>query len=315
MIQLSEINESNFFAARALDVAPEQRGFLDSAAGILARGYLYRRENARVWAIEADGAVVGLALVKDMDEAPACYDLQQFMIDAHFQRRGFGGQALRRILERLAAEGKYDCVEVCVKRDDAAALRLYERAGFADTGYVDPDAPDCLNLMYRLERAPAAEVWDAYDADLNPIAGATLTRGEPIPDGQYHLVCDVLVRHADGSYLLMRRDPRKHYGGLWEATAGGSALKGETPLQCAVRELREETGIRAEALTEVGRVRSGHTGYVEFLCETDWPKDAVTLQAGETDAYRWVSREELLAMKSDRLVTERMQAFIEELKA
>ena len=148
MIRLTDIHEGNFFAARALTVAPEQRGFLDTAEGILARGYLYRRENARVWAIEMDGAVIGLALVKDMDEEPACYDLQQFMIDARFQRRGCGGEALRLILARLKAEGKYGCVEVCVKRSDLPALRLYERAGFADTGYVDPDAPDCLNLMY-----------------------------------------------------------------------------------------------------------------------------------------------------------------------
>ena len=151
MIRLADIHEGNFFAARALTVAPEQRGFLDTAEGILARGYLYRRENARVWAIEDDGAVVGLALVKDMDEEPACYDLQQFMIDARHQRRGFGGEALRLILARLKAEGKYGCVEVCVKRSDLPALRLYERAGFADTGYVDPDAPDCLNLMYTFD--------------------------------------------------------------------------------------------------------------------------------------------------------------------
>ncbi|MDO4867792.1 MAG: GNAT family N-acetyltransferase [Clostridia bacterium] len=151
MIQLREIDETNFFAARALTVAPKQQGFLDDAAGILARGYLYRRENVRVWAIEADGEVVGLALVKDMDEAPACYDLQQFMIDRRFQNRGYGARALRLILDRLEAERRYDCVEVCVKRDDLAALRLYEKAGFTDTGYVDPDAPDCLNLMYTFD--------------------------------------------------------------------------------------------------------------------------------------------------------------------
>ena len=151
MSRLSESDEASFFAARALSVAPEQRGFLDDAVGILARGYLYRRENARVWAVEADGEVVGLALVKDMDEEPACYDLQQFMIDRRFQNRGYGTQALRLILDRLSAERRYGCVEVCVKRDDLPALRLYEKAGFADTGYVDPDASDCLNLMYTFD--------------------------------------------------------------------------------------------------------------------------------------------------------------------
>ncbi len=40
---------------------------------------------------------------------------------------------------------------------------------------------------------------------------------------------------------------------------------------------------------------------------------AVTLQEGETVDFRWVSREELLGMKEDQLVTRRMQQFIDEL--
>ena len=158
------------------------------------------------------------------------------------------------------------------------------------------------------------ERWDAYDGELRRIEGMSLIRGEDIPAGVYHLVCEVLVRHADGSYLLMRRDPRKHYGGLWEATAGGSALQGEAPLDCARRELREETGIRAEELQELGRVRSANTHYVEFLCVTDWPKDGVTLQAGETVAYRWVSRTEFRSLREEELVTKRMQGFLPELR-
>lgn len=158
------------------------------------------------------------------------------------------------------------------------------------------------------------EVWDAYDPDLNRIEGKKLIRGEIIPTGSFHLVCDVLVKHIDGTYLLMQRAPQKHYGGMWEATAGGSALAGEAPLECAIRELREETGIVSAELTEVGRVTSGNTHYVEFLCVTDRDKDDITLQEGETVDHRWVGREELAGMKKDELVTERMQRFIKELQ-
>ena len=160
------------------------------------------------------------------------------------------------------------------------------------------------------------ERWDAYDAGFHKIEGETLVRGRLIPEGLFHLVCDVIVRHTDGSYLLMQRDPRKVYGGMWEATAGGSALAGETPIECAARELREETGIVSADLAQVGTVidPEARAIYVEFLCVTDWDKGAVTLQEGETVAFRWVGRDGLLAMKQDKLVTERMQRFIEELK-
>ena len=86
------------------------------------------------------------------------------------------------------------------------------------------------------------ELWDAYSKEEERI-GVTLIRGEEIPQGLYHLVCEVLVRHTDGSFLCMKRSVQKpNYGGWYEATAGGSALAGENKWQCIERELYEETG-------------------------------------------------------------------------
>lgn len=134
------------------------------------------------------------------------------------------------------------------------------------------------------------ELWDAYDRE-GRRTGHTLIRGEAIPDGMYHLVCDVLVRHADGDYLLMRRSFAKpNYPGYDEATAGGSALQGEDPLHCAQRELAEETGLSGGTFTELGRSCDGrHTHYVSYLYTTDAPKDSIRLQEGETVGYRWIS--------------------------
>ena len=151
------------------------------------------------------------------------------------------------------------------------------------------------------------ELWDAYDKDFNKIDGMTLVRGERMPDGVYHLVCEILVQHKDGTYLLMKRDSCKAYGGMWEASGGGSALQGEDPLQGAFRELREETGIVADELTEIRRDINTRTKsvYVNFLCITDIDKDAIKLQKGETVDYRWVTKEELLKMPATKLLTPR----------
>ena len=148
MIKLIEVNESNWLEVASLSVTEEQKAYLDSPVGILARGYAYRAARARVVGIENDGEMIGVALVKDLAEEPACYDLQQFMIDRRFQGRGYGTEALRALLGELSREHKYDCVEVCVHKSDGAARRVYEKVGFEDTGYVDEDAPDSLNLMY-----------------------------------------------------------------------------------------------------------------------------------------------------------------------
>lgn len=138
------------------------------------------------------------------------------------------------------------------------------------------------------------EIWDGYLRD-GSLANVDLVRGEKIPQGLYALVTHILVRHADGDYLLMQRDESKpNYPGYFEATAGGAALKGEDSLTCAMRELYEETGIRAEKLEFLERdifsldKAYDDTIYDVYLCVTDIEKNAVRLQKGETMAYKWV---------------------------
>lgn len=154
------------------------------------------------------------------------------------------------------------------------------------------------------------EIWDAYLPD-GTLAGCDLIRGEPIPDGLYHLVSEVLVRHIDGDYLLMQRDCRKpNYGGFFEASAGGSALKGEDALCCAKRELREETGIQSGNLTNIGRFVSHNTIYETFLCVTDCDKASVTLQEGETVSCKWLSEAEFIDfVNSDAMITVQFQRY------
>lgn len=158
------------------------------------------------------------------------------------------------------------------------------------------------------------ELWDAYDSEMKVIEGMTLVRGEEasIPAGVYHLVSHILVEHVDGTYLLMQRDPRKSYPNMWEATAGGSALKGETAEDCARRELREETGIESDSLTELRRFPWDPTRcvYVEYLCLTDCDKTCVKLQEGETIAYKWATAEEICRMTPEELLSERMRKYI-----
>ena len=159
------------------------------------------------------------------------------------------------------------------------------------------------------------EIWDAYDNCFNKIVGVTLIRGNTIPQGYYHLVCDIIVRHVDGTYLLMQRDFKKNLGGLWEATAGGSALSGETPIECAKRELFEETGIKDGDLVEIGRTihHSRQSIYFEYLCIVNIDKNTILLQEGETISFKWISKDELKSLTNDVLASKRILSFVNEL--
>lgn len=150
MIRLAEITEENWGAIASLSVKDSQKGYLAPPIGIIARGYVYRDCGAKVYAIENDGVPVGVALVREFTDEPLGYDLQQFMIDERYQGRGYGSAALGLILDELRKEAHFDHVEVCVKKADAEAIRLYEKHGFTDSGYVDEDAPDSLNMILKL---------------------------------------------------------------------------------------------------------------------------------------------------------------------
>ena len=147
MIRLIPVTEDNWMDVASLTVKEQQRNYVAPAIGILARGYVYRGCNVKIYAFEEDGTIVGIALVREFTDEPLGYDLQQFMVDQRYQNKGYGSQALRLILDELRKENHYDHVELCVKKADAEAIRLYEKHGFTDSGYVDEDLPDSLNMI------------------------------------------------------------------------------------------------------------------------------------------------------------------------
>ena len=144
------------------------------------------------------------------------------------------------------------------------------------------------------------EYWDLYDANRNPL-GRTIKRGDAFGEGEYYVCCEIWIQNSKGQLLVTQRHPNKKAGGQWEFTGGG-VLAGETTKQAAVRELAEETGIDAEenelSLLEVYQ----HKNYFMdiFVLKKDLDITTLSLQPEEVVDAKWVSPEELLAMKEEK---------------
>ena len=164
------------------------------------------------------------------------------------------------------------------------------------------------------------ELWDGYYPD-ETLAGKDLVRGPQIPKGLVHLVCEILVLHEDGDILVTKRAENKEsYGGYYEASAGGSVLKGESVEEGAKRELWEETGIKVEKLKFLYKKmnQKGNAIHYGYLCITDIPKDAVVLQQEETVDYQWMDKEDFdKLLKGDKFIPsrrERLQEYMSQNK-
>ena len=104
-----------------------------------------------------------------------------------------------------------------------------------------------------------------------------------------------------GEFLLLKRALHSHQGGTWTAAPGGKMEPGEAPLEAAVRELREETGIRLPA----SRLRFLHTVYFQLPdCEyilhlfhtAVAEKPPVVILPEEHTEYVWATFERALGM-------------------
>lgn len=147
------------------------------------------------------------------------------------------------------------------------------------------------------------EKWDLYTKD-RVKTGREHTRGEPLPEGLFHLVVHVWLKNSEGKYLISQRSPdRPTFPLMWETT-GGSVLQGEDSLTGAVREAREELGIGLPP--EAGRlvfsrVRDWVDGkrFGDILDVWEFPFEGearLDLAEGEACDTRWADLNEIEGM-------------------
>ena len=168
MVELKAITEENFIDAFHLRLAPEQEAFpvtmrelvdanmteplvekyggvlaeLDYRPGMYTDGFLTAlyREQCQPFGIYAEGKMIGYVMVIYDYDVPE-YDIWHMMIDESSQGRGYGGDALDRVLDYIRTKPFRDSDRVALtcNKGNPVARKLYERKGFVATGVEDED--------------------------------------------------------------------------------------------------------------------------------------------------------------------------------
>lgn len=112
-------------------------------------------------------------------------------------------------------------------------------------------------------------------------------------------VVAVALCRRDGRWLMHRRPPEKHHGGLWEFP-GGKVEPGETRRAALVREVNEELGLRLDPtrLRPAASARSAAGGgrpaiVIELYTAEPPPGSPRALEGGEIG---WFTPAEALAL-------------------
>lgn len=137
------------------------------------------------------------------------------------------------------------------------------------------------------------EWFDAYDENLNKL-NASMVRGLPGEEGHYHVTVEVLTVNENNECLVTKRAREKALYPMYYEITGGSVLQGETPEDAAIRELKEETNLRANTkdLVKMHTEIVNDCIYISYLNRGEFAKKTIKLQKGETMDYMWLPYQE-----------------------
>ena len=144
MVNIKVVDESNYKLCFNINVKDEQEKFITNPIKCLAKAYVYR-EFVYPFAIYNDDLVIGFVMIRFNKEFNN-YFIWQFMIDEKYQGKGYGKQAMNRVLEWIKSDGKSNEVVTTYIEGDDIAKNLYTTLGFKEFQNFDGEVDMILNV-------------------------------------------------------------------------------------------------------------------------------------------------------------------------
>jgi 8-oxo-dGTP pyrophosphatase MutT (NUDIX family) len=135
--------------------------------------------------------------------------------------------------------------------------------------------------------------------------------------GEYAQGSHVWILNSKNEFLIQKRTPTKRlYPNLWSITSGGTDV-GETTLETAYREVKEELGIeiKPEELELMMSYKRNHDFVDVWLARKDISLDEITMQQEEVSEVKWVTIEELELLIKEEKTPKSLQVYFGFLKS
>ena len=137
VVTLRQVTENTLFDVLDLKVAPAQESFVAPNAVSIAEAHFSKHAWFR--AIYADETPVGFMMLHDEPDAAKgpIYYLWRFMIDARYQKLGFGRQAMQLIIEHVKTRPNASQLLLSYVPEEGGPQKFYEGLGFEHTGHQE----------------------------------------------------------------------------------------------------------------------------------------------------------------------------------
>lgn len=136
MIEFKEITRENFDECLFLTVTKEQEEFVASTMYSLAEAKIFT-ENIPLAIYDQDTMVGFIMYGLDSDDNE--YWISRLLIDQKFQKRGYGKQAIEKILLLIKETYQPEKVLLSFDPENIVAEKLYLSLGFKHTGKIIED--------------------------------------------------------------------------------------------------------------------------------------------------------------------------------
>lgn len=140
------------------------------------------------------------------------------------------------------------------------------------------------------------EKWDLFNAQRQPLH-QTMFRGDVVPSGTYRTIVHILMFNDQRQCLIQQRQSTKSsWANMWDFTAGGSVIAGETSQQGAMRELHEEVGIAYDFEHCLPILTTPFSEGFDDVYAGYYNGDVtqLALQPAEVKAVRWATLDDIL---------------------
>ncbi|KGR76961.1 GNAT family N-acetyltransferase [Ureibacillus sinduriensis] len=131
-VEIMELNADNWYDCCLLEVATEQKGFIESNAISIAQSKF--EPSLKPYAIYAGKKVVGFLMYNSVQEELDGYWVYRIMVDKNLQGKGIGKVATQLMISEMAKLPNATKIIVGYHPENLEAHHLYRSLGFIDEG-------------------------------------------------------------------------------------------------------------------------------------------------------------------------------------